>query len=266
MHPYRRPLVLLLLLVLCTLAIPETKAQISDIAFQLKNDKVHITYTASVPAYHRLDGIQVYASINGKIRQIPPQYLSGDTGAITASGHKEIIWDCFSENNTLPIEGAVFFSLRGTLVRLPSYITHQNIFYFEYIADPRFYFGVGIGYGRKAGGYVRFSLLPDYTFSIDAPGSSGAGYKTKYPEYKITAGIFLRATPWLRFNAGLGAGSFADTQNYYGCKGLAYEGNLTFSLFKRKWLGLTAGYCGIVSHKKSLASIQAGISFNIGIH
>lgn len=264
MHPYRRQCVLLLL-VICTLAIPEAKAQISDIAFQLKNDKVHITYTASVPAYHRLDGIQVYASIDGKIRQIPSQYLSGDTGTITSSGPKEIIWDCFSENNALPIEGAVSFFMKGNLVRLPSYITHQKIFYFEYIADPRFYFGITLGYGRKTGGYFRISALPEYTFSIDSPSGSSMEYESKYPEYKITAGVFLRATPWLRFSVGLGTGSFVDTQNYYGCIGMAYEGDLTFSFFRRKWLGLTAGYCGIVSRGKSIASFQAGISFNIGI-
>ncbi|SUE33139.1 Uncharacterised protein [Rikenella microfusus] len=258
----------LLILLLILGAGFRVSAQISNVSFVLRNDKIYVTYQASIPAYHYLKGVTLSMKLNDQPLRPLTLNVSGDLGRVETSGLKTIVWDCFAENGNQPIEGDVQFYVEGTMIERPGYALHQKVYFGEYIWSPSAFYGIGFGFGKRWGAYMRYrfsaeEVIPLTRDSPNTPNGSYTTYETVRPGMTIAAGTFVRATKWLRFNAGLGYGEKTDLGTAEQLKGLAYEVGGTILFFRKKWLGFNFGYAGILGSKPSGSMLKAG-EFTLG--
>lgn len=280
--------ILLFFVALLGLSIGRASAQkISDVVFDFRDDKVYVTYRAIIPNYYYLTNISLLVSYDGGPFRPITEHVSGDLGIEIRGGQKTIVWDCFAANGHQPIDGRIQFRIdydyefshqyqvqidqRQKRIDQRRQRLHKPTFFLEYVWSPGVPFGVGMGYGKRWGGYLRAYWNTTQFITPETSDYSNESYENYYPGYdsekkhltlSATGGIFFKATTWLRFNAGLGYGQIVDKQEYYLYKGLAYEAGLTVSFFRKKWLGLSVGYRGLVPAPSRLGGVQAGICFN----
>lgn len=252
--------ILLFFIALWGLAAAGGKASaqsISDVAFDFRDDKVYVTYQAAIPDLHYLTNVSLLVSYDdGPFRPVT-EHVSGDLGRIETGGLKTIVWDCFASNGYQPITGRIQFRIDyDYMFNQRAYQLHKPVFYFEYVWSSVARYGVGLGYGKRLGGYLRVGAERVSLEHVTITNNDDL-------TLLVTGGVFLRATNWLRFNAGIGYGQIVDEHEYYLHKSLAYEAGLTISIFRQKWLGFTVGYHGLVAAPARLGGIQAGISINL---
>lgn len=138
----------------------------------------------------------------------------------------------------------------------------------EYLWSSSAPYGIGFGYGKRWGGYIRYRFSAEKEITLtrsspNTPNGSYTTYETIRPGMAVTAGTFVRATKWLRFNAGLGYGQKTDTGTAEQLKGLEYEVGGTLLFFPKKWLGINFGYAGILGSKPSGSTLKTG-EFTVG--